>query len=73
MNITILNLTVGDEKTNRLLAFLDGEEIHWTTQPVLPQAHVSSSGDNNCYEDDEEDDDQVLDDINGIDGMILAE
>lgn len=55
MNITILNLTVGDEKTNRLLAFLDGEEIHWTTQPVLPQAHVSSSGDNNCYEDDEED------------------
>jgi hypothetical protein len=41
MNIYIENLNEGDEKFNRLLAFLDGEDIKWSTQqPALPQAHV---------------------------------
>lgn len=63
MDIFIKNLKIGDEKTNRLLAFLDGEDIKWSThQPALPQAHVSSSAyssgedwDDDDYEFDEED------------------
>lgn len=44
MNIYIENLNAGDEKFNRLLAFLDGEDIKYSTQqPALPQAHVSGS------------------------------
>lgn len=41
MTITISNLNAGDEKFNSLLAFLDGNDIVYSTKAALPQANVT--------------------------------
>lgn len=47
MTITINNLIAGDDKTNSLLAFLDGEDLEWSSKslhssnPMLPAVRES--------------------------------
>lgn len=47
MTVTITNLNAGDEKINRLLAFLDSEDFEWSSKslhssnPVLPAVRES--------------------------------
>jgi hypothetical protein len=40
MTITITSLNAGEEKFNRLLAFLDGNDIVYSTKAALPQTDV---------------------------------
>ena len=34
MNVIVKDLNVGDERLNRLLAFLDGEDYEWSSKPI---------------------------------------